>query len=130
MSSKNTFPDNFQHSGNLDRRDFLKAVSLSAAGIGMSKIQAVSAESPKANIGQSKLFQLAKPLKVKPVLVYHMYEKLKDTTWREWGGLKSEQDVDREVNRINAELAKLADKAEFKLDILGVDRVNSDECLA
>ncbi|HPS55032.1 MAG TPA: hypothetical protein PLP05_05495 [Sedimentisphaerales bacterium] len=130
MSSKNTFPDNFQHIGNLDRRDFLKAVSLSAAGIGMSKIQAVSAESPKANIGQSKLFQLAKPLKVKPVLVYHMYEKLKDTTWREWGGLKSEQDVDREVNRINAELAKLADKAEFKLDILGVDRVNSDENLA
>jgi hypothetical protein len=130
MSSKNTFPNNFQHSDNFDRRDFLKAMSLSAAGIGMSNIQAVSVGSPKANMGQSKLFQLAKPMKVKPVLVYHMYEKSKDTTWRQWGGHHSEQDIDKEINNINAELAKLADKAEFKLDIMPADRVNSDENMA
>ena len=75
MSGKKTFVNNFHHNDNFDRRDFLKAMSLSAAGIGMSNVQAVSAQSPKADMGQSKLFQLAKPLKVKPVLVYHMYKK-------------------------------------------------------
>ena len=129
MSSKKIFVNNFHHDDNFDRRDFLKAISLSAAGIGMSNVQAVSAKTPEVDKSQSKMFQLARPLKVKPVLVYHMYKRQEKTTWRQWGGHHSERDIDKEVKQINAELAKLADKAEFKLDIMKVDRVNSDEAV-
>jgi len=130
MSGKKIFSDNFHQSGDFDRRNFLKAISLSAAGIGMSNVQAVSAKTPEVDKTQSKMFQLARALKVKPVLVYHMYKRQEKTTWRQWGGHHSEADIDKEVKQINSELAKLAGKAEFKLDIMKVDRVNSDEAVA
>ena len=117
-----------QPSADADRRDFLKTMALSATALGVASVSA-SADDAEKSHGMTRLFQAAKPLRVQPVLVYHMYERRKDTTWREWGGLLSEADVDREVAKIDAELGRLSDQAEFKLEIAGVRRVNSDENL-
>ena len=111
-----------------DRRDFLKTMALSAAVLGVAGGAASAGES-EADDGRTRLFQAAKPFRVKPVLVYHLYERKEATTWRQWGGLETKADVDREVAKINAELDRLAERCEFKIEIADVDRVNSDENL-
>jgi hypothetical protein len=111
------------------RRNFLKTIAFSAAGLGMANRREASSKQPKTNSRMSCLFEQAKPLRVKPVLVYHLYNRKEATTWREWGGLKIAQDVDLEAKKIAGELSQLSDQAEFKLDIMPLDQVNSDESL-
>jgi hypothetical protein len=120
--------------GNADsvRRDFLKTIAMAAAGLSMATTRSAAATPPEASPaspGPSRLFDLAKPLKVKPVLVYHLYERQEGTTWREWGGLKTEQDVDREATKIAAELSEMSGKAGFKIDMMPLERVHSEETL-
>ncbi|MCX7425530.1 MAG: sugar isomerase [Planctomycetia bacterium] len=129
MCNKSSHPDSHDGGAGAARRDFLKVIALSAAGLGITASRPASAKAPDASPGPTRLFELAKPLKVKPVLVYHMYERREEATWREWGGLKSEQDVDREATKIAAELSEMSGKADFKLDVMPPDKVNSDESL-
>ena len=117
-----------QHNAGADRRDFLKTMALSATVLGVTAASTSAAE-PEKGDGRTRLFQAAKPFRVQPVLVYHLYERKKDTTWRQWGGLETEADVVREEAKINAELDRMSEKAEFNLEIADVARVNSDENL-
>ncbi len=65
-------------------------------------------------------------LRVKPVLLYHLDERREKTSWRSYGGLKTPQDVDAEVERIGGELKRLATQAEFPLDCQPLARVHRD----
>ncbi len=129
MCSGHSHTNHHDHNHGPARRNFLKTLALSAAGLGIANVQETSAKTPKSSSARPRLFESAKPLRVKPVLVYHMYKKRKAATWKEWGGLKSEQDVDREAKKITDELSQLSGQAEFKLDFLPLDKVNSDENL-
>lgn len=58
------------------------------------------------------------PLKVQPVLTYRIPQRRQATSWRDWGGLQTDQDVAAEKAHISEELAKLAAKADFPLQVL------------
>ena len=59
------------------------------------------------------------------MLTYELPQRREATSWRSWGGVQTQQDVAAEKNRITAELAKLAAKADFPLDILPLAAVAS-----
>ncbi|MFC2076973.1 sugar isomerase [candidate division KSB1 bacterium] len=65
-------------------------------------------------------------LKVKPCLLYHLHKRKEAATWREWGGLKTQGDVEKEVNNINRELKDLVLRADFPIKMLPLTQVNSD----
>lgn len=67
-----------------------------------------------------------KPLRVKPVLVYHLEQRREKTSWRSYGGLRSRDDVAKEINRIDDELKMLAAKAEFPVTLLPLSTISSD----
>ncbi len=66
-------------------------------------------------------------LKVKPVLIYHLFEKIEAETWREWGGLKTQADVDNETARIEKELKMYVSESDVPVEILPLEKVNTDE---
>jgi len=65
------------------------------------------------------------PLRVKPVLTYEIAQPRPHTSWRNWGGLHTEQDVSAEKARITTELEKLKTKCDFALEILPLETVNT-----
>jgi hypothetical protein len=66
-----------------------------------------------------------KPLRVQPVLVYQLYKRRKQTSWRPWGGLMEERDVAAEKERIGKELDQMRASADFPLEILGLETATS-----
>ncbi len=101
----------------VSRRDFL--FGLGAAGIGA---WALSSSGARAEVGNpsSGMVSIGVPLKIKPVLVYALSQRREATSWRPWGGLHTQEDVNNEVKRIEAELKKLASEAEFPTEVLPV----------
>jgi hypothetical protein len=67
------------------------------------------------------------PLRVLPVLVYGLSDRQEGTSWRPWGGLHTQADVDQENRRIGLELKELSSEATFPLEILPLKSVRSPE---
>ncbi|MFC1614649.1 sugar isomerase [Gemmatimonadota bacterium] len=65
-------------------------------------------------------------LVVKPVLMYHLHPRKEAETWREWGGLKTQSDVDQETNRIQQEIKEVEEKTDFPVKFLPLTQVNTD----
>lgn len=110
--------------GGLSRRDFLKAGSVALGGLAMtglnwSSLAAAEGEMPKA--------PPRKPLVLLPILTYATPRPRKQTSWRSWGGIQTEQDAEKEVQRIEGELKKLRDGADFPLKSLDVVRAKRPE---
>ena len=85
---------------NLDRRDFLKVIGSSAAGMGT-----LALSSPKVKAGLKKTvpsmrMRIGSALRIQPALVYNIRKRIEATSWRGWGGLKSQNDVNNELKRI------------------------------
>jgi hypothetical protein len=71
------------------------------------------------------------PLKVQPILVYETPTRREATSWRNWGGIQTEQDAAEEKTRIETELAKLKQSARFPLTFEPVRAVkNADQAAA
>jgi len=114
----------------LNRRDFIKTAGLSAAGMGALTASAQKAKAASGKPGSGQSFRIGTALKVKPVLVYELYQRKEARSWRPWGGLHTPGDVDAEAGRISGELKKLASQADFPLVIQPVARVDSNETAA
>ena len=111
----------------ISRREFVKVVGMGTAGMGrLLMAEDEKKESQMSNKGMC----IGKMLRVQPVLVYRLYERKQAKSWREWGGLKTLQDVEAECARIRKELASLQAKAEFALEMLELMQVNSDSAAA
>ena len=112
---------------NLNRRDFMKAVSLGAAGVGTWALPPSRARGgfrkPIAGMG----LRIGETLRVKPVLVYRFHKRRQARSWRPWGGLHDQNDVDREAKRIERELRKTSTKADFPMQVLPLAPVSSGE---
>ncbi|MCE5308484.1 MAG: hypothetical protein LLG20_12665 [Acidobacteriales bacterium] len=99
----------------VSRRGFLDAAAGTAAltTVGVAASPARSALLP------------GKPLRVKPVLAWALNVKRELTSWRGYGGLTTRAEVDQEARRIEAECRKLAEAAEFPIEMLPLAMVNS-----
>lgn len=71
-----------------------------------------------------------RPLVVKPIFTYPKPERRPQTSWRNWGGIQSAEDVQAEVARIEGELRQLKQTADFPLEFLPLATVRRPEELA
>ena len=104
------------------RRTFLKGLGATAIG-GMAlkglSWPVLSAIEMEEEAGLKRL-----PLKVKPILVYSIPSRRPQTSWRAWGGIQTQRDADEEVARIQGELNRLRQEADFPLDFLPVSSIS------
>ena len=109
----------------MSRRDFL--MGLSAAGVGALAVSSRQAQpalrKPIAGMG----LRMGTPLRVKPALVYALHQRREAWSWRPWGGLHNQSDVDKEAATIEKELKKLSSSADFPMEVLPVALVRSGE---
>lgn len=110
----------------LNRRAFLHRVASATAlgalaGWGAFPLRAT----PTGTVASTPL-PPGRPLRIKPVLVYHLEARRERTSWRSYGGLRTQEDVVQELNRIGDELKAMAAKAEFPIDLQPLAQVNND----
>jgi len=108
----------------LSRREFLAAAGIvlgSAAleGLGWAEVASAAAAQPAAAPRR-------KALVVKPILSYSTPRRREAASWREWGGIQTQEHADAEVARIRGELDKLRAAADFPVTFLPVMPVRGD----
>lgn len=114
---------------NLNRREFFRFSGLGAGSAGLLALNGSAGRLSEGLPVFARDFQIGKPLRVKPVLVYEIFERREQTSWRPWGGLHDMTDVQAEEERILKELAGLVEAAEFPLEVLPLARAGSEnEC--
>ena len=64
-----------------------------------------------------------RPLVVKPVLIYSVPTRHPQTSWRNWGGIQTEDDAAQERARIGTELDTLKASADFPVKFLPISPV-------
>ena len=97
----------------VSRREFLGAAAAGGMVLGGLSWSVLAAAEPGVAMPPPR-----KPLVVKPVLFYDVYMRHHQTSWRQWGGIQTPQDVEAELPRIQAELQKLKGLADFPLEFL------------
>lgn len=110
--------------GGFSRRELFTV----SAGAGLAAAPAVAwtRPAPAERQGPIRL-----PLKVQPILVYETFQRKEQTSWRPWGGLMNEQDVEAEKSRIGGELQQMKAAADFPVEILPLAAVRTaDEAAA
>jgi hypothetical protein len=97
------------------RREFLHRVgAITAVGMALPALATGTAESAAA---PARRPIVKKPLKVQPVLTYDLPKRREATSWRNWGGVQTEEAAAKEKARIGEELKKLSAKAGFPLEV-------------
>jgi len=110
----------------MSRREFIGLTALGVAGTGL--ITPSFSRSAFSDWDPNTAYKIsAEKIRVQPVLLYDIPQKREKTSWRPWGGLQNEEDVQAEVLRINAELKNLTGQATFPLQVLPLVKVNSVE---
>jgi hypothetical protein len=112
--------------GPIERRSFLTALG-ATAGLAAAAGCATTATAPLVAAGpRPKPCLEKKPLIVQPALAYHIYSQRDQTSWRPWGGLHTEGDIDAEINRVEHELRALSKQAEFPVSFKPLARVRDE----
>jgi len=103
----------------MSRRAFLGGLGgagalggIALAGLSWSALAAEQADDPAP--------PPRRPLVVKPVLTFDLPTRRPQSSWRNWGGVQTREDVDNELARIKGELDKLQAAADFPLTFLPV----------
>jgi len=112
----------------ISRRGFLGGLT-GAATLGSlmpATISSARAASTKPASSGSAL-PLGTTLRIKPVLAYQIEKRQEKTSWRSYGGLQTQVQVNEEAVRIRTELKELVSKAEFPIKILPLALVDSDQ---
>ena len=112
----------------INRRSFLGGLAgMTALGsftaVKRSRAGAISSKP----VSSGKFLPRGKALKIKPVLTYQIEKRQEKTSWRSYGGLQTQEQVNEEAMRIRAELKKLASRAEFPIEVLTLAMVDSDQ---
>lgn len=111
--------------GHMPRRSFLAAVG--GATIGAQVISQAAGAAANNAAPRVKPERKVKPLVVQPALAYHIYERREQTSWRPWGGLHTEADINEELARIERELKTLASDLEVPVEFRPVARVTNEQ---
>ncbi len=105
----------------VSRREFLYSVgALSIAGLARSSAAGTSVTPVR---GPRPLL----PLRVQPVLTYEVPKRREATSWRNWGGIQTEEGALAEKERIGRDLSGLSAKAGFPLQVLPTALVRNVE---
>nr|HPI73058.1 hypothetical protein [bacterium] len=111
----------------MNRREFLTTSAAGAAGLNLLTPPSVFAAENPQWLPDEPFARYGRALRVQPVLLYNLYQPRPTTSWRPWGGLHTENDVDEEAGRISGELEALRAKADFPISILPLRRVRSKD---
>ena len=112
-------------SDEMTRRKFIRLTGTGALGTvalsGISWTELIMTQTGGRNIQQRQ------PLVVKPVFTYEIPRRREQTSWRNWGGIQTENDAKEEIARIRKELGALSSRADFPVSFLPVSAVRSVE---
>jgi hypothetical protein len=115
----------------INRRKFLALTTASAAGAALSTAgvpAAFAAAWPESMWDPDRAFlSFGRPLRVQPVLMYRLAKRREMASWKSWGGVQSDRTAEEEGGRIASELAELAARADFPIEVLPLIRVTSLE---
>lgn len=119
----------------LNRRDFVSLTSISAAASAVLPVAAAPAIRtewpPDLWDPRRPLISPGKPLRVQPVLMYTLPKRKEMNSWKSWGGIQTQEAVDKEVIRIADEWKSIIARADFPLELLPLIKVtNPDEAAA
>jgi hypothetical protein len=109
----------------LSRRDLLKAGGIAFGGLAMTGLAWSTLRAAVGTTTQATTQAATgrKPLVVKPILTYEIPGRRAKTSWRNWGGVQTQQGADQEVARIQGELDKLRATADFPVTFLPVSGI-------
>ena len=115
----------------VSRRGFLGGLGGVAVVGGAALLAAADARAAETGQAPGMALPAGNPLRVKPALVYGLAQRREKTSWRGYGGLKTQDDVTQEAKRIEEELKKLASSADFPMAVLPLSLVgNGNEAAA
>lgn len=114
-------------SAGLPRRDFLFRVGAAAATAGLALPALEAAARDTATPLPRRGPQAPQELRVQPVLTYDVPQRREATSWRNWGGIQTEDQARAERDRIAAELDQIKKSADFPLELLPVELVRTKD---
>lgn len=114
-------------SNEISRRKFIQETGTSALGV--CAFPALSWSVLASVPPLENTIVKRRPLIVKPVFIYSTPVRKDQTSWRNWGGIQTEQDADKELVKIQDELKELHSVADFPVEFLPVTRANKPEHL-
>lgn len=105
----------------ITRRGFLGGVGSTLGGVTLAGLSwpGLAAQVPAGSAAGMERSVIT----IKPILVYEVPKPRPQTSWRNWGGIQTEQQAGEEVQRIERELEALRGKADFPLRTLPVTSV-------
>jgi len=106
--------------GGVSRRGFLGTAAIGGMALSGLSWTALSAAEADAQAGPPR-----RPLRVKPILTYATPARRPQRSWRNWGGIETQQQAEQEVVRIKAELKKLQAAADFPVEFLPISAVRA-----
>ncbi|MGQ9649037.1 MAG: sugar isomerase [Phycisphaerae bacterium] len=106
-----------EHRSGISRRSLLGGIGGAAAVGGLAMMAASRARAAEAVQSDGSGLPVGTPLKVKPALMYSIPQRREKTSWRPYGGILTEEDLAKEVARVEEDLAKLSSQAEFNLEM-------------
>ena len=120
-----------QLANSLSRRHFLQGMG--AAGMAMGGL-AMASSNVRAAIAEpvpaEKDFPRGTALRVTPILVYDVPTRGDRTSWRSYGAIHTLEAAREEAARIEQELGKLTEKAEFPIQLQPIQVLDSQAKLA
>lgn len=111
--------------GSLSRRRFLQGVSASCMTMGGLAVAAIDREAAAAPVPADRPFPRGIALRVKPILVFDAPKRGDKTSWRNYGAIHTPEAAQEEAARIGKELAQMKQKAEFPVEVLPVEVLDS-----
>ncbi|MFC2076673.1 sugar isomerase [candidate division KSB1 bacterium] len=110
----------------LSRRNFLKITGLGSAGA-FGTVSSSGTASEAERTAGAAMTHLGAPLTVQPALIYKLNRRSEATSWRKWGGLQTQGDVDKEAGIIRRELDQMTAAADFPIKFLPLALVSTPD---
>jgi len=108
------------------RREFLA----DAGGLGLIGTALTGLSWSVVSAAEPESVPRRRALVVKPIFTYPKPQRRPQSSWRHWGGIQTEEDVQAEIARIQGELDQLKAKADFPLEFLPLATVRRPDELA